>query len=197
MREFWGLPHPVVSRGPPARQVPVTFLSSALTEFVTLAAPPDFMRAMADASPDAPRVPFSDEALALRAIEAGLDDARASGTRAAVCLADLALAETLPASPDTLDAADAWLLHRLRDGDRLYRVGSTLVVVASGLDHPRAGEQLAERVRALPAGGGAPIVGLAIYPVHGDDAVTLFDRARASARRDRLQRAAARDALVS
>jgi hypothetical protein len=126
----------------------------------------------------------------LRAIEAGLDDARASGTRAAVCLADLALAETLPASPDTLDAADAWLLHRLRDGDRLYRVGSTLVVVASGLDHPRAGEQLAERVRALPAGGGAPIVGLAIYPVHGDDAVTLRPRAR-SARRDRLQRAAA------
>ena len=137
MREFWGLPHPVVSRGPPARQVPVTFLSSALTEFVTLAAPPGFVHAMGDASPEAPRFAFDDEALALRAIEAGLEDARASGTRAAVCLADLA-----------------------------------------------------------PADGGAPAVGLAIYPVHGEDAVTLFERARASARRDRMQRAAAGDALV-
>ena len=197
MREFWELPHPVVEAGPAARQVPVTFLTSALSELITLAAPPGLMQALAaDDEPDAARVIFDDQALALRAIEAGLDDARASGTRAAVCLADLAPAETQAATPDALDAADAWLLSRLRDGDRLYRVGSTLVVVASGLDHPGEGERLADRVRALPAGGDPPIVGLAIYPVHGDDAVTLFNRARASARRERLQRAAAR-ALVS
>ena len=197
MREFWGFPPPVVRRGPLVRQVPVTFLTSALTEFVTLAAAPGFMHAMGEAWPETPPVAFDDEALALRAIEAGLDDARASGTRAAVCLADLAPADTQPATPEALDAADAWLLPRLRDGDRLYRVGSALVVVASGLGHPRAGEQLAERVRALPVEGGAPSVGLAIYPVHGEDAVTLFGRARASARRDRMQRAAARDVLVS
>lgn len=176
----------------------MTFLTSALSELVTLAAPPGLMQALAaDETPDAPLFTFDDQALAIRAIEAGLEDARATGTRAAVCLADLAPADTQPATPEALDAADAWLLDRLRDGDRLYRVGSTLVVVASGFDHPREGEQLAERVRSLPAEGPAPVVGLAIYPVHGDDAVTLFDRARASARRERLQRAAARDALVS
>jgi hypothetical protein len=69
--------------------------------------------------------------------------------------------------------------------------------VASGLDHPREGELLAARVRMLPGDAGPPVVGLAISPVHGDDAATLFERARASARRDRLQRERDRTAPVS
>lgn len=175
----------------------MTFLTSALSELVTLAAPPGLVEALlGDDRPDGPDVMFDDQALALRAIDAGLDEARASGTRVAVCLADLAPADTQPATPEAIDAADAWLLPRLRDGDRLYRVGSTLVVVASGLDHPRQGELLAARVRTLP-GDVPPVVGLALYPVHGDDAATLFERARASARRERLQREAERPAPVS
>lgn len=182
-----------------ARQVPVTFLNDALSELVTLASPPALAEALAaDDLPEAPLFTLDDQALALRAIEAGVDEARASGARAAVCLADLAPTDIGPKpSSATLDAADAWLLRRLRATDRLYRVGSVLVVVATGLDHPHEAERLAERVRTMPVGPDLPVVGLAIYPLHGEDAETLFGRARASARRVRLQRASRLEALAS
>lgn len=170
----------------------MAFLSDALSELVTLAAPPGLVEALdADDAP-APLFPFDDQALALRAIEAGVNDAHAAGTRAAVCVVDLTAVDGTTADGGAfLDAADAWLLSRLRANDRLYRIGGTFVVVASGLEHPQEGERLAERITAMPsAGGDAPHVGLAIYPTHGDDAATLLDRARTSARRATLRRRA-------
>lgn len=176
----------------------VAFLSDALSELVTLAAPPGMVEALAADDSPAPIFAFDDQALALRAIEAGVDDARATGTRAAVCVADLTAVDgTTPAGGAFLDAADAWLLSRLRANDRLYRIGGTFVIVASGFSHPQEGERLADRVQALPsAGGAAPNVGLAIYPTHGDDATTLLDRARTSARRATLHRRSSDLALV-
>lgn len=159
---------------------------------MTLAAPPGLVEALdADDSP-APIFALDDQAIALRAIEAGVDEARGTGTRAAVCIANLAAIDgSTAAGSAVLDAADAWLLSRLRANDRLYRVGGTFVIVASGLSHPHEGERLADRVRALPGAGGETLnVGLAIYPIHGDDATTLLDRARTSAHRATLRRRA-------
>ncbi len=176
----------------------MAFLTDALSELVTLAAPPELVEALAADDSPAPIFDFDDQALALRAIEAGVDEARATGTRAAVCVADLtAIDGTTAAGGALLDAADTWLLSRLRGNDRLYRIGGTFVIVASGLSHPHEGERLAERVRALPiVGGETPHVGLALYPAHGDDATTLLDRARTSARRATLRRRASDTVLA-
>ena len=158
-------------------------MSDVLSELVTLAASPALVDVLDE--PPHPTFALDDQAIALRAIEAGIDEARTSGTRAAVCVADLTAVDDGTASRGpVLDAADAWLLRHLRPTDRVYWLDGACLVVASGLGHPHDAERLADRVRALPAAGETPLaVGLAIYPTHGDDAVTLLDCARRSARR--------------
>ncbi|MEZ5291042.1 MAG: hypothetical protein R2745_08175 [Vicinamibacterales bacterium] len=166
----------------------MALLTDALSEFLTLAAPPHPAQAVAAlASTAGP----SDRTPALRAIDAALGLARPHGMRAAVCVVDLS-APSDRAWPDASAARpDTWLQRRLRTTDRLFHVGEAVVIVVSGMGHPAEAEQLVRRVRALPTPDGMPPpVGLAVYPAHGDDAVTLLDRAEASAARARLRRRA-------
>lgn len=176
----------------------MTFLNHALSEYMTLAAPPGTISAFGPGIVPEPHFDLDDEALALCAIDAGLDDAERTGTRAAVCVVTLTSFEhLLDASPADIDAADAWLLRRLRPQDRLYRVGGSFVVVTSGLQHPHEAELLAERLGKLPpARGETPAVGMALYPTHGADAVSLLERARASEHRARQQRRLADDLVL-
>ena len=62
-------------------------MSDVLSELVTLAASPALVDVLDE--PPHPTFALDDQAIALRAIEAGIDEARTSGTRAAVCVADL------------------------------------------------------------------------------------------------------------
>ncbi len=176
----------------------MTILSNAFDELVTLAASPMADDASAnDVSPSAAAP--ADDAPVLRAIQGAVDEAHGSGVRVAVCSADLSGWARTHAEKDVFEAAYAWLQPRLRPGDGLHRVGHELVVVVANLGHPGNGERLAERIHAmLAADGDAPLVGLAVFPAHGDDAATLLERARASAQRlgllHRAPAAADRDA---
>lgn len=167
----------------------MSFLTNALSEYARSTPP-----GLEGRGPDpAGEIHFDldDTAIALKAIDAGLVEARATGSRAAVCVATLAPPDGSGVSATDIDAADAWLGRRLRERDRLYRVGPTFVIVASGIAHPSDAEELAARIAGLPtAPGDLLAVGLAIHPAHGDDATTLFDRARQSARRAQLERRA-------
>lgn len=168
------------------------FVSNALTDYATQAASHGLEGSAGSDPPAEIHFNLDDTAIALRAIDAGLIESRASASRAAVCFATLIPSDDPGATGRTdIDAADAWLVRRLRAGDRLYRIGQSFVIVAAGIGHPSEAEGLAARVAALPtAPGDGLALGLAIYPSHGDDATTLFDSARQSARRAHLERRA-------
>ncbi|MGE0813978.1 MAG: hypothetical protein AB7O28_10845 [Vicinamibacterales bacterium] len=165
----------------------MALLTEAFSEFLTLAAPPRSASVLhhvlvTEAEP-------SDRTPALRAIDAALRVARSNGLRAAVCVVDLTPSSDRSWPDDAAARPDVWLQRRLRSADRLFHVGESVVIVASGWSHPAEAEQLVRRVQELPTPDGTPPpVGLAVYPTHGDDADTLLDRAEASAARARLRR---------
>lgn len=122
-----------------------------------------------------------------RVLEHALRDARATAQRLAVCVVEPAEPFAPAESSTGPQRLRAWVQRHLRTSDRLSEEG-TLVVVASGLHHACEAERLAARIRRCPADWTTrPIVGLAIFPTHGDDAATLLEQARASATRARTQ----------
>lgn len=153
------------------------------------------MATIADAVSEAVSLPVSDLRVACpaaQAIAAALAAARASGSRAAVCLADLSSPSRAGGRPSLAgpDVGDGHIRRWLRRTDRLVCVNDAIVVVAWGLSHPSDAEGLAERLRrAISASGGHDAgIGLALFPTHGDDPSVLLERARQSAERDRQQR---------
>jgi hypothetical protein len=157
-------------------------LSESFLEMVLTAAVPD----VAGAGTGAGAVQHPYRSPAHAAIGVAVDDARRTGRRAAVCVVDVPAGTAAQRPSAAMIHAD--VARTLRPGDHAVRLGEAIVIVASGFDHPAAADRLADRLRAAPlVRDHDAAVGMALYPVHGRDAATLLDSARASALRARLR----------